>query len=284
MTGRADGGTGHARPWYRALAAHYLLQLPLRNLYVRARGAPQTAYWTWWEHREVRRLQAAVGPLPPAEVAVVVPTYRRPDFLRRAVASVLEQTSRDLVVVVVDDGGGQVGGLPEDPRLHVVTLGRNTAVLGVVNNVGIRLTSSRYVALLNDDNSWRPDHLERAVAALDEGADLVYTAMRRHLEDGTDVDVLSIPFDRRAMRRASLADSSTLVFRRVPAALFDRTPRRKGEFLKEDWEFVWRCSRRMRTRLVPWVTVDYLIHDGSYLTDWTAFWGRRRTQLSGGAR
>ncbi len=148
-------------------------------------------------------------------------------------------------------------------------------------------TSQDVVAVASDDGGEVdrvPDDPARTLDVIDQAADLVHTAMRRHLEDGTDVAGLSIPFDRRAMRWASLADSSTLVFRRVPAVLFDRTPRRKGEFFEEDWEFVWRCSRRMRTHLVHSVTSDYRIHDGGHLTDWTDFWGRRRTQPSGGAR
>jgi glycosyltransferase involved in cell wall biosynthesis len=180
-----------------------------------------------------------------------------------------------VIVVVDDDDPAQVAGLPEDPRVHVVLLRRHTGVLGVVNNVGLRLTRSTYVALLNDDNRWRPDHLERAVEALEDDADLVYTAMRRHRPDGSDVDVLAVPFDRRTLRRTSYADSSTLVIRRDPRVRFGRTPRWKRDTVKEDWEFVWRSSRRMRTRFLPSVTVDYLIHDDSYLTDWTDFWRRR---------
>ncbi|WP_231591453.1 glycosyltransferase [Saccharothrix sp. ST-888] len=36
----------------------------------------------------------------------------------------------------------------------------------MVRNVGIRLSSSRYVAFLDDDNEWEPDHLGPAVGAL----------------------------------------------------------------------------------------------------------------------
>ncbi|MGY1659595.1 glycosyltransferase family 2 protein [Geodermatophilus sp. SYSU D00705] len=225
----------------------------------------------------MRRLAEVVSPLPEATVAVVIPTFRRPALLRTAVASALGQKYRDLVVIVVsdDDDPQYVAGLPEDPRLRVVTLRRHTGVLGVVNNVGVRLTRSRYVALLNDDNRWRPDHLERAVEALEAGADLVYTGMRRHRPDGSDVDVLAVPYDRKTLRRLNYTDSSTLVIRRGPRVRFGRTPRNKRDGVKEDWEFVWRCSRRMRMQFVPSITVDYLIHDDSYLTDWTEFWRQR---------
>jgi glycosyltransferase involved in cell wall biosynthesis len=276
--GDLQGRTG--KPWYRALASRYLNVLPLRDLLLRVRRVHLTVFWTLWEEHEVRRLRRDFGRLPAATVAVVVPTFRRPALLQQAVASALAQTYQDFVVVVVDDGGGQVFALPDDPRLHVARLRRNTGVLSVVNNIGIRLTRSRYISLLNDDNSWRPCHLEKAIEVLEAGADLVYTSMRRHRLDGSDVDVLAVPFDRRTLRRTSYTDSNSLVVRRGPGVYFDRTPRSKRDSVKEDWEFVWRCSRRMRVAFVPEITVDYLIHDDSYLTDWTNFW-RERAAMGG---
>jgi hypothetical protein len=60
-----------------------------------------------FENREMRRLAALQPEGPPtALIAVVIPTFRRPLGLQRAVASVLGQTISDLVAIVVDDGGG----------------------------------------------------------------------------------------------------------------------------------------------------------------------------------
>jgi hypothetical protein len=84
-----------------------------------------------FENREVRRLAALQPEGPPtALIAVVIPTFRPPLGLQRAVASVLGQTISDLVVIVVDDGGG-LPPLPSDPRLTAISLARNIAVAGV---------------------------------------------------------------------------------------------------------------------------------------------------------
>lgn len=129
------------------------------------------------EDAETRRLAATLPAPPSALVATVIATHRRPEALRAAVRSALDQTVRDQVVIVVDDGAG-LPELPGDPRLFAVSLAHNTAVAGVVRNVGIRLTRSRYVAFLDDDNLWEPDHLERALAVLDSPPDP--TASTRH--------------------------------------------------------------------------------------------------------
>lgn len=278
---------GRVAGWTRDVADRgvRLLRMARRNdgqdRLLKLRHLHRAVYWKLWEAKEVRRQRSAWSSLPSASVAVVLPTYRRQQLLIEAVESVLRQTLQDFVIIVVDDGGGDVDGLAHDDRVHVIRLSRNTKVLGVVNNMGIHLSSSRYIALLNDDNTWRPDHLEVAVDALERGADLVYTGMRRHRTDDSDVDVLATPFQRDRMRREFFTDSSTLVFRRFPGVHFDRSPRGKGDPVKEDWEFVWRYSRRRRTELVPRVTVDYLIHDQSYLTDWSEFWREQDDEASG---
>jgi hypothetical protein len=257
--------------WPAVLKEH-LDVLPHWDLRLKLREARRALAWRRWEHAEVARHRAAGTTLPPARVDVVIPTYRRPVMLRKAVRSVLAQTVQDVTVIVVDDGGGGTAGLPDDPRVHVVTLSRNTAVLGVVNNVGLRLGNSPVIALLNDDNTWRPRHLTSTLQAMDDGADLVYAGMQRHEPDGTAVDVLARPFSRGALRSSAFTDSSSLVVRRLPGLHFSRAPRGKQAFPKEDWEFVWRYSRTLTTALAPEITVDYLIHDQSYLTDWSAYW------------
>ncbi|MEV7072395.1 glycosyltransferase family 2 protein [Streptomyces sp. NPDC091972] len=223
------------------------------------------------EDAETRRLAAVVGPVPEALVATVIATHRRPEALRAAVASALAQTVRDQVVIVVDDGAG-LPELPDDPRLFAVSLARNTAVAGVVRNVGIRLTRSRYVAFLDDDNLWEPDHLERALAVLESpgGPDGVYTALRRVLPDGTERDVLSVEFDRRRAARESFLDTNAFVARRDGSLRFSRLRRTPQVLPREDWELVYRYSRGHTVRHVPHATVRYLVNPGSFWTTWSS--------------
>lgn len=218
-----------------------------------------------FEDDEVRRH----GPTRPhALVATVIPTYKRPELLVDAVNSALKQTITDQVVIVVDDGAG-LPELPPDPRLHAVSLSRNTAVLGLVRNVGIRLTDSKYIAFLDDDNTWREDHLELALAGLEKGPDVVYTAVERRRADGTVLDVLTREFDRRSFRDGTpYVDANSLVVRRSPAVIFSRLPRTKATLPKEDWEFVHRLAKRHVVEHVPQPTVRYLVNEASYYTAW----------------
>lgn len=237
-----------------------------------------------FENAEVRRLTGTLLKRPSAMVVVVTATYRRPELLVRSVKSALAQSLNDLAVIVVDDGGG-LPELPSDPRVTAVSLARNTKVLGVVLNVGIRISHSRYVAFLDDDNEWERDHLAQAVAAL-EGRipvqvarsgrrtrvpDVVYTALNRRFPDGTQLDVLSVPFDRVAFADGRpTVDTNALVARRMRGLRFSRLSRSRGVYPREDWELAWRLSRRHHIGHVPQATVRYLVNPESYYSDWTA--------------
>ncbi len=185
---------------------------PLHELKNRVLLGPKTPALRRFEDGEVARLLSVLGGVQRAACATIVPTYRRPELLKVAVESALSQTMDDNIVMVVDDGGG-LPALPDHPRLRAVSLSRNTAVLGLVRNVGIRLTDSDFIAFLDDDNQWKPNHLHTAITALrghDSEAvgpppDAVYTAVERRMPDGVLLDTLSKPFD-----RAEFADQSSL--------------------------------------------------------------------------
>jgi hypothetical protein len=229
---------------------------------------PKTPALRRFEDAEVARHRAALSGHGRTLVATVIPTYRRHDLLPSAIESALAQTVTDHLVVVVDDGGG-LPELPTHPRLVAISLSANSAVLGLVRNVGIRLTDSQFVAFLDDDNTWRPDHLEVALAGLSRGADLVYTAVERRTVDGVLVDVLSRPFDRREFAdKSGWVDANSLVVRRSPDVVFSRLPRTKKTLPKEDWEFVHRMAKHHVVDHVPEPTVRYLVNEASYYTPW----------------
>src|SRR5579859_1552563 len=240
--------------------------LEWRNQIVMAPAVPRIS---WAESREVRRLEQSLKTAKAtAQVACIVPTYKRHERLVSAIESILAQTYQNFVIVVVDDGGG-LPDLPKDQRLTAVSLSRNIGIAGVVRNVGIRLSNSEFIAFLDDDNTWRPDHLSLCMDALSGGDDLVYTAVARHTLSGRAVDVVSAPFDRRTLINHAYVDTSAIVVRRRSNVLFSRLPRGRDTLPGEDWEFVYRLSRNAQVSHIPTVTVDYLVNPESFYTPWT---------------
>jgi glycosyltransferase involved in cell wall biosynthesis len=96
--------------------------------------------------------------------SVIIPTYRRPELLAEAVASVLAQTRSDWECVVVDDGGGLAID-PPDPRVRVLTRPRAGGP-AAARNTGVAAARGRWLTFLDDDDRYTPRRLELAAAGL----------------------------------------------------------------------------------------------------------------------
>ena len=114
--------------------------------------------------------------IEPPLVSVVIPTFRRPQYLRQAIESVLAQDFSDWRLVVHDDGG-----IPEN-REVVESFGdariihrANPQRLGIGANkfAGWRAAEGRYVANLDDDDLWEPNFLSTLVPILESDPSLV---------------------------------------------------------------------------------------------------------------
>jgi glycosyltransferase involved in cell wall biosynthesis len=108
-------------------------------------------------------------------IAVVVPTFRRPRLLGRALESIHAQTRRpDEVFVVNDDpvdetGARDVLAASGLPAARAVTNDRTAGASGARNS-GARHASADVLAFLDDDDEWLPIYLETGLAILDGGA------------------------------------------------------------------------------------------------------------------
>ncbi|HLJ84034.1 MAG TPA: glycosyltransferase family 2 protein [Candidatus Eremiobacteraceae bacterium] len=96
-----------------------------------------------------------------ASLSVIVPTYRRPSLLRRAVASALGQTYRDLVVIVFDNASGDetesvvAAFASRDARVRYVCRDRNVG--GPANFArALDEITTPYFAFLSDDDALFP--------------------------------------------------------------------------------------------------------------------------------
>lgn len=138
-------------------------------------------------------------------VSVVLPTYGRPDMLRRALDSVVAQTFADWELLIVDDNGAGsetqreteevVRPLLDDPRIVYVLHQWNRGG-GAARNTGIHRARGPFVAFLDDDDAWYPRKLELQVARIEAGGPevaLVHGGFRRVMADGTTDVRLPVP-------------------------------------------------------------------------------------------
>lgn len=106
-------------------------------------------------------------------VTVVIPCFNTKDCVVHAVQSALAQQNVRLEVIVVDDGS--TDGTPEqverafagDERVIVLRQPRNMGP-SAARNVGFRAARGTWTALLDSDDLWRPDRLQRLLRHADE--------------------------------------------------------------------------------------------------------------------
>ncbi len=110
------------------------------------------------------------------QVTIALATYGRPDALACAVRSVLLQTFGDWRLLVLGDACGQdtadaMESFLRDPRVRYVNLPFRCGEQALPNSAVMAVASSEYIAFLNHDDLWLPDHLETALGALRESQD-----------------------------------------------------------------------------------------------------------------
>lgn len=113
-------------------------------------------------------------------VSVVVSTYNRSNVLGYTIRTILAQTAQNFEVEVIgdcctDDTEAVVASF-NDPRLRFVNLQTNSGEQAIPNTIGMERARGRYIAMINHDNLWYPDHLERALFVLERGeAEFTYS-------------------------------------------------------------------------------------------------------------
>ncbi len=139
------------------------------------------AKYTSVKEKELSLIRQAFTDNPPERtISVIMPTYNRAQYIKRAIESVLNQTFKDFEIIIVNDGGSReceavIESFHSDKirYLYVEHGGLSHAL-----NQGILASRSKYIAYLDDDDQYFPDHLQNLVTAL-ESSSFAYTDARR---------------------------------------------------------------------------------------------------------
>jgi GT2 family glycosyltransferase len=125
------------------------------------------------------KAEPARNPVPTC--SVVIAAHDAVPTIAQTIESVLAQTMSDFEVMVVDDGSGddtvaRVEDYLSDPRVRLHS--QENAGPGPARNKAIELTCGRYVSMLDSDDLWLPDYLERMVDALEQAPDAGFAFTR----------------------------------------------------------------------------------------------------------
>lgn len=125
-------------------------------------------------------------------VSVIIPTYNRESVLCDAIESVLNQTYKNIQIIVVDDGSTDntatlIKKYPQIEYHHKQNGGQASA-----RNRGLIHAKGKIIASLDSDDIWYPDFLEKCVQKLEaDQLDFVFTNWDQDTKGGETWDFLN---------------------------------------------------------------------------------------------
>lgn len=112
-------------------------------------------------------------------IGIIMPVYNSRATILRAVASVLNQTTSDWVLYIIDDFSSDqsvdlIKQTYSDKRFMFYRNDFNQGA-AVTRNRGIELCNEDYIAFIDSDDEWAPDKLNMQVKEIESGFDFILT-------------------------------------------------------------------------------------------------------------
>ena len=102
--------------------------------------------------------------------SVLIPVYNKEKHLSKTIESVLQQSFIDFELIIVNDGATDTSETIiksfTDPRINYIK--QENQGVSVARNTGINAANANYIALLDADDIWKEDYLEKIDALIDE--------------------------------------------------------------------------------------------------------------------
>ncbi|MGG8363830.1 glycosyltransferase family 2 protein, partial [Bacillus cereus] len=104
-------------------------------------------------------------------VSVVIPLYNTEKYIEETMQSILDQTYKNIEIVIVDDGSKDqspsiVKNLAEKYPGQVKYVHQKNQGVSVARNTGIENASGEYIAFLDSDDLWHPTKIEKQVESM----------------------------------------------------------------------------------------------------------------------
>ena len=139
--------------------------------------------------------QDIVGSIIPFDwsplVSVIIPTHNRSQKITNTINSILEQTYKNLELIIVSNGSTDntaeiIKAIQQKDARVVFREQENSGGPSSPRNHGMKIAKGKYIAFCDDDDIWLPEKLELQISAMEKNFDvaLSYTDMTRFDEKG----------------------------------------------------------------------------------------------------
>lgn len=115
--------------------------------------------------------------------AIITTHHREAEIIERALKSVLQQTYKNIEVIIVNDapnfsGNSNIEKMLKKYSSYPIRYVMNTRMAGACasRNMGIDLANGQFVALLDDDDEWLPSKISDMISIMTDDIGLVYSS------------------------------------------------------------------------------------------------------------
>lgn len=169
-------------------------------------------------------------------ISVIIPTYKRANKIEAAICSALNQTYKDVEIIVVSDGTDTATDrvmekFKKNPNIKYISYEKNKGG-NYARNIGIKNAKGELIAFLDDDDSWIPEKLEKQVSKFndDSKVGLVYTG-HSQVYLGTNINLVYKPsiygdLSKKIFEKNYIGSTSSVVVKKnilEKAGLFDES-------------------------------------------------------------
>lgn len=209
-------------------------------------------------------------------VSVIIPTFKRSNFILRAIESVLNQTYENIEIIIVDDneGDNEFSKLTKkilkrfiDNREIVYVKHRTNKGISAARNTGIKKAKGDYIAFLDDDDEFLPKKIELQLDIFNKSKNNVGLVYGAYLEinENLNKEIVIMPkfkdnvysiLGLNHIGPPSMVMCTKSAIEQIGG--FD-------EFLnhKEDIDFYFRLSEKYNISFTNEVITKYYIHSGA---------------------
>lgn len=202
------------------------------------------------------------------KVSVIIPNYNYANFVGQAIESVLNQSYKNIEVIVINNGSTDNSlEILKRYKKEIRIVDQSNLGQSGARNAGLAHATGRYIAFLDADDYWESNKLEMQSLLLSKGTALVYCGINRFNNDNKTL--VSTEYPRFRGNCSSffidhpgvsivLSGESTVLFSRElleQVGNFDIHLNSAG-----GWDFFRRCSKFTNFDFVSQPLTNYRVH------------------------
>lgn len=202
-------------------------------------------------------------------ISVIIPVYNREKTIKRAVESVLEQTYKNIEIIIVDDHSTDnsinIIHKLNDKRIKIFRLNENKGAC-YARNYGVKQAHGQYIAFQDSDDFWFPEKLEEQIKCLQEQKkDLVFCRMNTYNEKNTFLHLTPAIYENKCITYndliyGNLVSTQTILCKKeiFQNNQFDNSIKRF-----QDWDFVLQVAKQYQIYFLAETLVNQYIQRDS---------------------